>query len=78
MSLNLIDTHCHLDLTLFDADRDAVLQQAFDNSVSDIIIPAIMANHWENIKKLTAEQSNLHPAYGLHPMFMSQRQLPLS
>ncbi|MCK5812977.1 MAG: TatD family hydrolase [Cocleimonas sp.] len=75
MSLNLIDTHCHLDLAVFDADREAVLQRALDRSVSDIIIPAVTASHWKNIKALTTKQSHLHPAYGLHPMFMSQHKV---
>ncbi len=72
MSLPLIDTHCHLDLAIFDPDRDAVLQRAFDNAVSDFIIPATIFAHWEKIKALTNKHSHLHPAYGLHPMFMSQ------
>lgn len=71
-SLRLIDTHCHLDLAVFDADRDTVLQHAFNNGISDIIIPAISANHWQTIKALSTKHRHLHPAYGLHPMFMSQ------
>ena len=74
MSLSLIDTHCHLDLAIFDADREAVLQRAVNHAVSDIIIPAVTKNHWKKIKKLTEKHSNLHPAYGLHPMFMSQHK----
>jgi len=73
-TLNLIDTHCHLDLSIFDPDRDAVLQRAVDNAVSEIIIPAISVDNWLKIKSLTAKHSNLYPAYGLHPMFMSQHK----
>ncbi len=72
MPLTLIDTHCHLDLAIFDPDRDVVLQRAFDNAVSDFIIPATTFAHWEKIKILASKYSYFHPAYGLHPMFMSQ------
>ncbi len=72
---SLIDTHCHLDHALFDSDFDAVLQRATDNIVSDIIIPAITVNNWQKVRSLSKQYKNLHPAYGLHPMFMSQHCL---
>jgi TatD DNase family protein len=73
-SQNLIDTHCHIDNTLFDADFNAVLQQAADNGISNIIIPAITYTNWKKIKSLSQQNNNLHAAYGLHPMFMPQHQ----
>lgn len=36
-----IDTHCHLDAAEFDADRDAVMQNALNNGVEKIVIPAV-------------------------------------
>lgn len=33
----LIDTHCHLDMSLFDADREAVLGRAFSHGVSIVV-----------------------------------------
>jgi TatD DNase family protein len=75
MPKNLIDTHCHIDNALFDRDFDAVLQRATDNTVSTIIIPAITANNWQKVRFLSKQYKNLHPAYGLHPMFMPQHRL---
>ncbi len=75
MFLNLIDTHCHIDLAIFDKNRQQVLQQAKDKGVSDLIIPATIATHWQKIKTLTTKYQQLHPAYGLHPMFISQHHL---
>ncbi len=75
MPKNLIDTHCHIDNALFDSDFDAVLQRATDNTVSNIIIPSITANNWQKVRSLSKQYKNLHPAYGLHPMFMSQHCL---
>ncbi|MCK5918000.1 MAG: TatD family hydrolase [Cocleimonas sp.] len=74
-SQNLIDTHCHLDNTLFAPDFDLILQRATDNAVSDIIIPAIAVDNWEKLKSLSKQNKNLHVAYGLHPMFMPQHCL---
>jgi TatD DNase family protein len=72
--LQLIDSHCHIDLALFDADRKAVLARALANNVSEIIVPAITANHWQPLTVLGKQYSQLKIAYGLHPMFMAQHQ----
>ena len=72
MPVNLVDSHCHIDLASFDADRLAVLQRAQDASVSDIIVPAITANSWDNLKAVADKHNSIHPAYGLHPMFMPE------
>ena len=70
MSLTLIDSHCHIDLAPFDADRDVVLQRAKEAMVSHIIVPAVTANRWDHLKQLADKYDAILPAYGLHPMFM--------
>lgn len=71
MTISLIDTHCHVDLSRFDVDREAVLQRAVEAKVAKIIVPAIMAAHWSTLASLTQHYPNVFAAYGLHPMFMS-------
>jgi len=75
MPVKLVDSHCHIDLKPFDTDRLVVLQRAREASVSDIIVPAITASSWNHLKILADKQECLHPAYGLHPMFMSAHTL---
>jgi TatD DNase family protein len=70
----LIDSHCHLDASEFDRDRDAVIQRARAAGVTAQIIPAVAANGWPKLSAMCASHEGLHPAYGLHPMFLSEHR----
>ncbi|MBK1629785.1 DNAase [Thiohalocapsa halophila] len=70
--MHLIDTHCHLDVADFDADRDRVLAQCRVQGVGDIVVPAIERAGWPKLLALCAEHGELHPALGLHPVFMDR------
>jgi TatD DNase family protein len=70
--MELIDSHCHLDVSDFDADRSAVLQRARQNGVSGIVVPGIAAAGWAGLWQLCRNASGLYPAFGLHPVFMQQ------
>jgi TatD DNase family protein len=72
--VRLIDTHCHLDFADFDADRQAVINQAQTQGVSDIIVPAVSAAQWQKTIKICAEYDFCHLGLGLHPMFIEQHQ----
>lgn len=74
--MEYIDSHTHLDFAEFDEDRDAVLERARSNHVSDIIISATTAKRWPLISELACEicSPKCHAAYGLHPMFMDQHK----
>ncbi|MEJ2060224.1 MAG: TatD family hydrolase [Gammaproteobacteria bacterium] len=65
-----IDSHCHLDDAAFDADRAAMLTRAHQAGVSDFVVPAVDAAGWQKLHDLAAADASLHPAYGLHPMFL--------
>ncbi|MCD9086898.1 TatD family hydrolase [Stenotrophomonas sp. SY1] len=72
--MQLIDSHCHLDADEFDLDRDAVLSRAQAAGVGMQIVPAVTAASWPKLKQTCAAASGLHPAYGLHPMFLSEHR----
>ena len=38
----MVDTHCHLDASEFDADRDAVAAAARESGVGRIVIPGVV------------------------------------
>lgn len=67
---SLVDSHVHLDDAAFAVDRDAVLARALQADISTMIIPAVDAESWPRIRTLCTNHAQLHPAYGLHPMFL--------
>ena len=72
--MQLIDTHCHLDVATFDSDRDTVLSRAHAVGVSRLIVPGITAAGWEKLLALCARETGLYPALGLHPIFLDSHQ----
>ena len=66
--MKLIDTHTHLYLEQFDADRDIVVQRALDQGVDKMLLPNIDKDSidvlWELCNKYP---ENFYPMAGLHP-----------
>lgn len=67
---DLVDSHSHIDVAAFDGDREAVIARARAAGVRRQVVPAIAAAGWEPLRALCAAEAGLHPAYGLHPMFL--------
>ena len=72
--MRLIDSHSHLDAPEFDADRAAVLDRARAAGVVDQVIPAVAAASWPALRELCGSQAGLHPAWGLHPMYLGEHR----
>ena len=70
--MDIVDTHCHLDVTAFDHDRSNILQCCHSNGIRKIIIPAIQAKSWSNLLDLCNAERGLYPALGLHPVFIEK------
>lgn len=51
-----------------------MLAQAAAAGVSRMVVPAIAADTFENLARLCGEDARLHPAYGLHPLFLSRHR----
>ncbi len=68
----LIDSHCHLDAAEFDPDRDAVLARARAAGVVAQVVPAVDAASWPALAALCEREPDLHPAFGLHPMYLDR------
>ena len=74
MIFKLIDTHCHIDFSDFDQDRDRVIQLATEARVSDIIVPAVTCETWQRTSNICAQYEQCHLALGLHPIFINEHQ----
>ncbi|MFT5426790.1 MAG: TatD DNase family protein [Gammaproteobacteria bacterium] len=72
VTMELIDTHCHLDFQVFNDDRQQVMHDARDAGLIGIVVPATHREGWLNLLSICEADPELHPALGLHPMFIEQ------
>ncbi len=70
----LTDSHCHLDASEFDHDRAEVVERARAAGVARQIVPAVDAAGWPKLREVCAAAPGLHPAYGLHPMYLERHR----
>lgn len=70
----LIDSHCHLDAAEFDHDRGDVVARAKARGIGRQVIPATHADGWPKLREVCAADDGLHPAYGLHPMYLAEHR----
>jgi TatD DNase family protein len=68
--MELFDSHCHLDVAEFAADRAAVLARARAAGVGRIVVPAVDAAGWPALLELCRREAGLYPALGLHPLYI--------
>lgn len=68
----MIDTHCHIDLPVFAAVFEKVLERARKAGVTAQVLPGVVRAGWQRILHLSAVEQDLFPAIGLHPMYLSQ------
>jgi TatD DNase family protein len=66
-----IDTHCHLDASEFDDDRDAVRAQARAAGVGLCVLPAVQRSDWAAVQALAARHGDAY-ALGIHPLYVPQ------
>jgi TatD DNase family protein len=72
--MELIDTHCHLDVPEFDADRHAVLARARAAGVAGVVVPAIHRDGWTGLLAFCRSGPGLYPALGLHPVYLDRHR----
>lgn len=69
-----IDTHAHLYHKQFDADREAMLQRAFDAGVKKLFLPNIDMESIEGMDALAAvHPQNCFAMMGLHPCSVGEQ-----
>ncbi len=67
INIKLIDTHCHLEMDVFDADRDAVIQRAKDVGLEAIItIGSDLESNRKGIE-ISSQYDFVYASVGIHP-----------
>jgi TatD DNase family protein len=66
--MQLIDTHTHLYLPEFDADRDEVIERAVDNGITKLLLPNIDMQSADRMFSVVNRYRGIcYPMTGLHP-----------
>ena len=64
----LIDSHCHLDLEPLKSRLPQILREAGEAGVRGFVVPGVHPDGWSGISQIAAENPQIMPAYGIHPM----------
>jgi len=71
-----IDTHCHLDAPEFSSSLPTIISAAKENKVQAILLPAVKASDFRNVRELTHQYSKEIPGLvytlGIHPLYTNQ------
>nr|WP_186351092.1 TatD family hydrolase [Pseudomonas poae] len=74
MSVELIDTHTHLDFPEFDADRSEVLAHSRQLGVQRMVVLGVYRQNWQRVWTLVQADEGLFAAFGLHPVYLEQHR----
>lgn len=72
--MELIDSHCHIDLPAFAEDRADVIARSRAAGICGLVVPAVAASGWQALWQLAVRTTGLYPAFGLHPVFLAQHR----
>ena len=67
MSLNLVDSHCHLDFEDFGGDFEAVLARAKENGVERMLTICTRVTKFDQVLKVAEAGENIRCTVGIHP-----------
>lgn len=65
-----IDSHCHLDFSVFDDSRDALIDACVEAGVTGFLVPSTTKQSWSRVAELASRYPQWRVAYGLHPYFL--------
>lgn len=73
-----IDSHAHIDMPAWDQDPAALFARAASVGVEAIVVPGYRAADFGRIADCVQANQivRLHPAYGLHPVYLPDHDLP--
>lgn len=66
----MFDSHCHLDASEYDLDRNDVLERARASGMRGIFVPGFEPQEWRTLPAFCAQDSLLCFGLGLHPWYV--------
>ncbi|WP_019612995.1 TatD family hydrolase [Psychromonas ossibalaenae] len=69
-----IDSHCHLNFSCFNEQREALLKQLQEQDIKRLVIPGTAPGSWSDIIELCAVHKQLYYGLGCHPHFITTFQ----
>jgi len=72
--MELIDTHCHLDISMFSNDFAHLLSRAREKEITGIVLPGVDQEGWSSMLRLAREEEGLFAAPGLHPLYLARHR----
>jgi TatD DNase family protein len=70
----LVDSHCHLDAAEFGDAASQLAEQAADQDVRWIVVPAVEAANFDRVAQLASTLPNCVYALGIHPLYVPQAE----
>lgn len=71
--MKLFDSHCHLDFSAFDADRQTVVAKACQRNIRALFVPGVTRSQSQQNKWLAdCDGVDVIRGFGLHPYFIAQ------
>lgn len=70
----LIDSHCHLDFSVFDHNRDQLIKDCLQAGFTAIVNPAVSFDNWDKVEHISNQYPIIKTAYGLHPIFLAEHK----
>ena len=64
---NFIDTHCHLTMPQFEADKSEVIKRAFESGIKTLITIGTDINDSRSAVALAEEHGSIYAGVGIHP-----------
>ena len=72
--MQLIDSHCHIDIEEFRADFDLLVARARQAGVEAMVMPGVDQQGWPRMMALAELDPGLLPAPGLHPLYLARHR----
>ncbi len=69
---SLVDSHCHFDFEVFDAERTALWELCRHRKIHRLLIPGTHPEQWSKADAISQRHPGIEMAVGIHPWWVQQ------